>query len=157
MTSRWFKVALALSVAFNVLFVGVVIGRAMSDQPLTKPYPPDFGWMIRGLGEESGENLRMEIRDQARQARPAKRKLRLVQREVNLLLLQEPIDQEALVASMADLRKASMIAQQAQHESMITIMQALSPEQRKKALSYLDTNWHKEMRKRHGRKRPPPP
>jgi uncharacterized membrane protein len=156
MSSRWIKVTLVISLTVNLLFIGAILGRISSGVPLTRPFPPDLGWVLRNVEPDTRQSLRAQLREQAMTSRPMRRQLRESQQTVNRLLLDDPLDQQALADSMAELRKYSTESQEEMHRSLITIMSQLDLDQRKQVMRRLNHNWRDEMRHRNRDHRPPP-
>jgi len=156
MTSRWTKIALVISLTINLLFIGIVLGRISTGAPLSRPFPPHLGWVLRIIDSETRQSLEPQLREQARNSRPMRRHLMESQQAVNELFLQDPLDQAALASSMDELRKYSSASQKEMHTSLIAIMGQLDLDQRVQAMKFLNRNWRDEMRGRRRDHRPPP-
>lgn len=156
MSSRWMKITLVISLTVNLLFIGAILGRISSGVPLSRPFPPHLGWVLRNVDPDTRESLEPQLRKLARSSMPIRRHLRESQEAVIRLLLQDPLDQAALALGMDELRKYSSESQREMHRSLIAIMGELNLEQRKQVMNFLNRNWREEMRGRH-RNHPPPP
>lgn len=156
MSSRWIKITLVISLTINLLFIGAIVGRISSGVPLSRPFPPHLGWMLRNVDPETRESLEPQLRKLARNSMPMRRQLRESQQAVNKLLLQDPLDQVALASSMGELRRYSTESQQQMHTTLIAIMSQLDLDQRKQVMNFLNRNWRDEMRGRPRDHRPPP-
>jgi uncharacterized membrane protein len=155
MTSRWIKITLAISLTINFLLIGAILGRISSGVPLSRPFPPELGWVLRSLEPDARQSLRPRLKEHARNSKPVRRQLRESQQAVNELLLQDPLDKTTLASSMTELRKYSSESQREMHASLIDIMSELDLEQRVQVMKFLNRNWRDEMRGRRRDHRPP--
>ena len=156
MSGRWTKIALVISLAVNLLFIGAMAGRISSGVPLSRPFPPHLGWVLRHVDADTRRSLEPQLKQLARKSIPKRRQLKQSQQAVTELLLQDPLDTAALASSMDELRRYSSESQKEMHRSLIAIMGKLDPEQRKQVMDQLNRNWRDEMKGRRRGHRPPP-
>jgi uncharacterized membrane protein len=129
------SISLVLSVALNLLFIGVVAGRFMYGTP--RPMSPHLGWVLRDLDEEARDKLRPIIEDQARTIRPLRHEMREAQKEFRNLLVEDSFDENALQESLSHLRRASEEYQSGMHHQMLMVLKDLEPEQRRRVARFL--------------------
>ena len=135
--ARWLTVALVLSLAINLMIVGVFIGRGMSGRPPPGSMPTNFGWMIRHLDDQNRQELRGNLEEHATLVQPIRREMRDAQRTFNRLLIQPELDEMALSASLQKLRTASDQYQTEMHAMMLQIVTQLDEQKRRKIASSL--------------------
>src|SRR5690606_1990362 len=73
------------------------------------------------------------------------------QRQVNELVVQEPMDREAIAAAFEQLRQASMEYQKVSHAQATELFALLTPEQRVMALKFMQNRRDPERRERSSR------
>lgn len=139
MNSRWLTVGLIVSIAVNLLFVGIAIGRS-SDPAWSRNVDPSFGFsqILRTLPEERRREIVRDVN--LRAARPPVRDMRRAQREANAAMVAEPFDAEGLEDALAELRELMAEGQQKSHIALVSIMTRLTDAERQLVLE--------EMRRR---------
>ena len=123
------SIALAISVAVNLLIAGIFVGRAFH----RRPPPPEHDKSalhresdgrrapLRGLYREHGD----ELRDKRRAIGEARRTARAA-------LEAEPFDRAALERALEALRKETGASQEIMHKAIVEAASKGSPEERKK-------------------------
>lgn len=149
MNNRWLIVVLICSIAVNLLFIGIAVGR-FTRAADARPFPPHLGWIGRDLTAETQQTLRGELRQFAKQGRQLRRQLMQKQRAVNEAFMSEPLDETRIREQLTELAAASAESQGALHEALVTIMSKLNVEERKLALDRLQRTREGEMRRRRG-------
>jgi uncharacterized membrane protein len=135
--TRWLILLLVVSVGVNLLGVGLIAGRLMSDRP-ERPIPPmSLGWILRALDEDSRKQLRPQFEAHTREVRPLLRKMRQAQRDFNDQLLMEQPDSAAMQSSLQQLRRSSDEYQTEMHAMMVEIIARLDADQRARIVSIL--------------------
>ena len=129
--SRWLTLALVLSLAANLLIVGIFVGRSMSGVPGAFHLPPNLGWMIRHMDQPTRQALRSEMEQHSSAIRPIRREMREAQRAFDRLLVQSEPDVDALSETLTRLRSASDRYQQETHGMMLKLIPELNEEQRR--------------------------
>ena len=135
--SRWVVVSLLLSVALNLLLLGVFIGSSVYKKPIIKPLPTHLGWMIQHLDSASLNSLRPQIEAHSRRVAPIRQEMRQQQKEFNRLLLQPNPNNKALAQTLSQLRDHSDEYQQEMHSMILKLIPKLSEDQRLKVISML--------------------
>lgn len=134
--ARIMTVVLVISLAFNLLIVGGITTRIMSKD--ARPIPPNLGWIMDNLGEETRAELFPRLEEFWDSSRPLRRAIFRAQRQVNELMVQEPMDHTAIATAFEELRQASLEYQKVSHEQTTQIFELLTPEQRVAALKFLE-------------------
>ena len=129
--SHWVGLALALSVAVNLLVGGALLGRLLRPPP--DPQPP-MAWALRDLDPSVRETLRPQLRKRLSEAQPARRELRLALQSLGQALRQEPMDRDAASRALAQLRESGERYQAVLHESLLDILAELPAERREAAM-----------------------
>lgn len=120
---RWLQLALAVSMALNLLVAGAIIGR------MRNPEPP-LGWAVKQLDAETRQRLRPVMRRQVTNTARARRELRQLQVEIRDLMAEEALDRDRLSATLARMRALGADYQESLHEGAIDVLAELTPEQR---------------------------
>lgn len=140
-TQRRVTAALLLSLGLNLFFIGGIATRfafgpgmpAASNQPL----PPTLGWIVNDLEPARRSELRGVMLQGVREAREARARVGLSQRETTRLMQASPFDQTALKEAFAELRSASNDFQEIAHRQTAAALSKLSPEERERAVQFL--------------------
>ncbi len=128
---------MVISLGFNLLVVGGITARIMSHSE-GRPIPPNLSWILDELGEETRAALRPQMREFGEIMWPLRGAMFRAQRRVNQLMIEEPMDKEAIALAFDELRKASLEYQETTHAQTIAIFDLLTEEQRKLALSFMN-------------------
>lgn len=138
---RGLIVALLISIAINLFFVGGVAYRFYlinSEASIGRPLPPNISWLIRDLTPERQEELRAGLRERGMQGRAARIRLFEAQSESNRVMTQDPFDEEALVAALAELRDAANDYQRLSHLQAVETLSELSAKERRNAVEFIN-------------------
>lgn len=127
---------LAASLALNLFFIGAMGARMMDrrDRPST---PPSLGWILRDLEPQVQESLWPQLLQYGESLRPVRGQMFRAQRNVNHLLVQDPLDEEAVLAAFEELRQISLRYQELSHEQTLAVISQLAPEQRSKVFRFM--------------------
>lgn len=118
--------ALLISVAINLLIVGVVLGRLGAP----RGEPPPAAWAARELRPDTRNLVREQMRKQLPEVRPLRREMREAQRAVRMAATAEDFDPAMLRDAFARLREAGNSYQQFIHESLADVAASLPPPER---------------------------
>jgi len=138
---RGLIVALLISIAINLFLVGGVAYRFYlinSEASIGRPLPPNISWLIRDLTPERQEELRAGLRERGVQGRAARIRLFEAQSESNRVMTQDPFDEEALVAALAELRDAANDYQRLSHLQAVETLSELSAKERRNAVEFIN-------------------
>lgn len=127
---------LAASLALNLFFVGAMGARMMNHRDRTST-PPSLGWILRDLEPEIQESLRPQLQQYGESLRPVRGQMFRAQRAVNHLLMQDPLDEEAILAAFEELRQISLRYQEMSHEQTLAVISQLAPEQRSRVFRFM--------------------
>lgn len=128
---------MVISLGFNLLVVGGITARVMLHSE-GRPIPPNLSWILDELGEETRAALRPKMREFGEIMWPLRGELFRAQRKVNELMIEEPMNKEAIALAFDELRKASLEYQETTHAQTIEIFEMLTVEQRELALSFMN-------------------
>ncbi len=134
MTSRWIFALLFVSLAFNILIVGVGIGRhiAAPQGPGGGERPPAFParHMLRLAPTEARPDIRAVFRQTRAGHRALMEERKAIEDEVRSLLRQTPFDQGRFTALMEDHRILNQRMVGAPADVLIAVVPMLSDEGR---------------------------
>ena len=129
---------LAASLALNLFFVGAIGARMLSrDDGGRRSTPPSLGWILRDLDPQLQESLRPQLQQYGESLRPVRGQMFRAQRDVNRLLVEDPMDEEAILAAFAKLREINLRYQQMSHEQTLAVISQLAPEQRSRVFRFM--------------------
>ncbi len=131
--NKWLIVALIVSVAVNFALAGFFIGRASNLDLHRTIMDPTLGFsrVLRQLKDERRAELRPLIRQHFREMRPSLGGIRQAQKELNQALTAEPFDAPVLAAALEQFRVHLSDSQAASHASLIDLVGALEPSERR--------------------------
>ena len=129
--NRWVLLFLLLSLALNLLLLGVIIGSSVYKKPIIKPLPANLGWMIQHLDSASLSSLQPQLEAHTLRVAPIRREMRRQQKEFNRLLLQPKPDNEVLAQTLSKLREHSNKYQQEMHSMILKLIPKLNEDQRR--------------------------
>lgn len=127
---------MVISLSVNLFFIGAVVAR-MFDNRDSAAAPISMRWVMRDMEPQARERLSPLIRSQNEVLRPLRMEMFRAQREVNLLLAADPVDQPAVLEAFGRLREANLQYQQLSHEQLTSIFAQLTPEQRQRAFRFM--------------------
>ena len=133
MKSRLLVIGLAVSLVLNLALIGFLVGAAGQPPPWRSSgfdATAGFSRLVRFLPEErraavNGDDLRREIRQSLRTMRRA-------QHSIEEALAAEPFDPDRLAAALEDFRAQFTTNQQRSHAGLVSIMERLTPDERRK-------------------------
>ena len=134
------SIALAISVAVNLLLAGIMVGRAFRHRP---PPPPDgrdeFGFRAERddaakspAGDGRRGPLRGVFREHGDALRDKRRSIGDARRTARAALEAEPFDRAALERALEALRKETTASQEIMHRAIADAAAKGPPEERKK-------------------------
>ena len=130
----WLMGLLVVSLAFNLLIVGMMIGRAASPM---REHHPHLGWMMHKLDKE----IRAELRDSLKAHRQASKSIRAemkaAQQGLHTLLSNEDFDVAATRQALSNLRDISGKFQTLAHQQMVDTLVKMKPEERLHVYQFL--------------------
>lgn len=146
-------IALLISVAVNLVFVGGIAYRASTTPEFgPRPFPPNVGWVVRDLSEERRAELEPILRQSYEEIRPLRGEMLQALRRVNELMASPDFDAGALAETFAGLRAVSERYQTLSHEQTIAILDELSEAERRTALEFMQRRGPREgLRRDNGR------
>ncbi|MGD8416199.1 MAG: periplasmic heavy metal sensor [Pseudomonadales bacterium] len=147
-----------VSVALNLLLVGVVLGRFAGPEPGAARIDPVVGMrrLIRNLPEERAETLAPYYRDYFSALRPRFRELRGAQRQIREAMITDPLDAGALRTAMESFQSQLSRSQAAAREAFISLAGALTLAERRALVDAMDDQRDRGERPFHHVPGPPP-
>lgn len=144
---RWAMIVLIVSLALNLLVLGLVAGAFWRFHFWHRPgLSANVLGYVTTLPPERRKELWGRSRDARKEIRPLRKEVRDARDEVFTALGADPFDKERLVAAQARLLKADMQARGAAQKLFAEIAADMTPEERRAFLKW-----------REGRRPPPPP
>ncbi|MFT5507015.1 MAG: putative membrane protein [Hyphomicrobiaceae bacterium] len=146
---RWMWIVLVVSIAFNLLVIGMAAAaafmhfRAGHDGPKSK-----MARFIHTLPSERQEKLQSVFDERRSRFRPFRRAMRQARRRARNAFIAEPFDRDVLVAAYADAAKARMALTKARQEWFENLAQLMTADERRK---YVKTRRHRGHRWRRHR------
>lgn len=137
----WINGALIVSLALNLLIAGIMIGRWSHRPPDHMP-----GGLAAQFDESQVANLRQTLESRRESRRQFGREAGQFHERFRELLDQQPLPEEEVRATLAELRGRTGDFQAAMHEDMIRILKELNPEQRHRAARFLMNPIHSKPR-----------
>lgn len=128
---------LLMSLALNLFLVGILTARSLAPQE-RPPAPMAMSWLVRDMDDVTRQSLQPQLQTNAEQLRPLRAEMFRAQREVNRLMISEPLDQAALLDAFAVLRDANLQYQALSHQQLVQLSAQLSAEQRQQALRFMN-------------------
>ncbi len=125
-----------ISLSINLFFVGTLAARFF-DRPDSSAAPVNMRWLMRDMEPQARDLLLPQIRSQNEELRPLRMQMFRAQREVNLLLAADPVNQTAVLEAFGRLREANMLYQELSHQQLTSIFAQLTPEQRQRAFRFM--------------------
>jgi uncharacterized membrane protein len=122
-------IALAVSIAVNLLLAGIFVGRALHRRP---PPPERETPAFRGERDGRRAPLRGLLREHGEELREKRRAILEARRKAQSVLDAEPFDRAGLEGALEGLRKETVASQQIVHRAIVSAASKGSPEERKK-------------------------
>ncbi|MEZ5595458.1 MAG: periplasmic heavy metal sensor [Pseudomonadales bacterium] len=131
--NRGLMIALVVSVAVNLLLLGVGIGHRFGDHAPPMMHPnPMFGLMrfAETLPEGRRQALLSQLDTYRQTARPAYREMRELQNRLRREIVADPVDPQALRAALDAIQSHVQTQQEHSRDAFIQLLLTLSAEER---------------------------
>ena len=128
---HWIAGLLTVSLAINLLWAGVLLGRWSVGS--TPPAPPMM-WAFKGVDPETRAQLRPKLQATAAEIAPLRRAFRQSTREIRDIAAAEPLDEQALSSALEELREISQQYQVRVHRAALDVLPDLTRQQRLQVL-----------------------
>ena len=145
----WLVVVLISSVALNLLFLGVVIGRNLGAGP-----KHHFEWIMQEVDEETRKKLHSSMHAHREATRPTIQALRKAQRQLHETIAADPYIEEDARRALEQVRRYSAVLQDTMHRQMLGTLSNLEQEERMKVFRALSSRDLQIPHKPRGRPRP---
>jgi len=124
------SIALAVSIALNLLLAGIFVGRAFHRR---HPPPPDHDMpAMRGDRDGKRAPLRGLLREHGDELKDKRRAIGEARRTAQAALEAEPFDRAALERALEGLRKETVASQEVLHRVIADAAAKGSPDERRK-------------------------
>jgi uncharacterized membrane protein len=161
---RYLIGGLIASLALNLVLVGVLAGRATTQELGIRRIDPVIGLrqLLSDLPEERIDTLRPYYRDYLRSLRPRFRDIRHAQQDLREAILSNPLDTEALHSALQAFNTQFFNTQTNAHEPLVALVAALRLEERQQLVAHLSDHRRRGDRpraaaERNGHPHWPPP
>ena len=134
---RWPTVLLVVSLAVNLLLVGFLFGsdqRLRGDRAMGPPHT-QVGHFLRETEADRRSELTPLTRGYWQESRRAMRGLRSARRALNSAMAADPLDEAQIEQAMNAVDAALLQSSQASQRAMLTLIRALTPEERTRLAS----------------------
>jgi uncharacterized membrane protein len=156
---RWLWVVLILSLALNLLVIGIVAGSWWRHGGPRDHRDRIFTGAIERLMKDLPEAKRQHARDLLERHRqavsPIRGELREARKNAKEAVLTEPYDEAKVKAALARFREIRLSQHQSMHDMMLGLLKDLTLKERKQLLDHIREGFRKRWRgKRPGGDRP---
>jgi uncharacterized membrane protein len=154
MRARWLTIALAVSVALNLFFLGLFSARAFQRYEGRTPWAQHGPPGASGARRWQRQPRPFDWMSDAERAelRPRRKEIRTARRQAEEALRAEPFDGERLRRALSDLRRETDGIQAAVHDSMLKRALTMDGEARRRLA---DSQWGADRGPEHGPDRGP--
>jgi uncharacterized membrane protein len=132
-SSKWLILVLIVSLGANIALVGFLAGRASTLHLNPGPLDPMLGFarILPELATARHEALRPLLREHMHNLRPSIREIRRAQRQIGSTMLADPFDRSAMETALAGFRQKLGDSQQASHQAFVSLLEHLTPAERR--------------------------
>jgi Spy/CpxP family protein refolding chaperone len=127
---------LVVSLSLNLLVFGGIAARILID-PNGRPLPQNLSWILDDLDEATLQRLEPHMEEYRAAMRPLRGEIFRAQVDVNELLTEEPLNEEALKVAFDELREVATRYLEITQQQTIEIFAQITPEQRIHAMSFM--------------------
>ena len=132
---RWISLALAVSIALNLAFVGMMVGRHFGGMRVMGPPPGEqraIDRLAKDMSADGGDKVRAALLQRSGQLQQQRADERRTRDDVRAAMLATPFDRARLESAMAAHRVSTAGLQQTIHAGLVDAASQLSPEDRAK-------------------------
>lgn len=132
---RWISLALAVSIALNLAFVGMMVGRHFGGMCAMGPPPGEqraIDRLAKDMSADGGEKLRAVLMPRSGQLQQQRADERRTRDDVRTAMSANPFDRARLESAMAAHRASTAALQQTIQSGLADAASQLSPEDRAK-------------------------
>ena len=161
-SKRALVVALVVSIALNLVAVGIFLGRAAGPKPEMQRIDPVFGIrrLLGDLPEERAQALAPLYRDYFAAMRPRFREIRGTQEALRVAMLTDPLDEAGLRGALESIEAQLTGSQQASQDAFVALAAELTLAERQQLVENMGRRperFRPGDPKRPGRDAEPPP
>lgn len=139
-SKRVLTIVVIISVAVNLILIGVLLGRIAGPGPEMRRLDPVMGMrrLLRELPEQRAETLATFYRDYFAAMRPNFRDIRGAQQNLRDAMLTEPLDERALRDALTDFRQHLFETQGSTHDALIALIAELTLAERQQLVALMN-------------------
>lgn len=145
--SGWMKILLGVSLAANMVFVGLMGGKLLHDGKRERRGDPP-GAFLAALSEERAEEVRAHFKEMREQRRASRSGMRESWAKVREAVKADPFDKAALEAALDAISDARDASSRARYAKMATFMASLSTEERRAFSDAMAERWKRRRERR---------
>jgi len=153
---RWLWPVLVISLALNLLFVGLMAGswwRHGKHGGRNKVFTGAIERLMKELPEAKRQHA-AELLDRRREAvKPVRGQIRQARDAAKDAVLTDPYDEEKVAAALAQFRNIRTSQHEATHEMIMGLMKELNLQERQKLLDYIQEGFRKRWRRKGDKER----
>ena len=159
-THRWLWVALIISLALNLLFIGVTVGAFLMGGPWGPPrhrvMAAAMNEVVRSMPEERRKAARELLDRVGPEIRSLRRQVRKARRATVMAFRSDPFDEAAFKQAAGQLEKAEMNLREAKTAVALQLGEYLTAEERRQFLrTVMKKSREGRWKRRHNRELPP--
>lgn len=128
---RWMWIVLVLSVAINLIVVGMAVATVLHHRWGKGPSHSRLARFVETLPVERRDSVRSMLREHRDRIRPLRRTLRRARRQARDAFSAEPFDRDALAAAYAEVANARIALTRARQEWFPKLAEQLTVEERR--------------------------
>ena len=153
MNNRWIRPVLVVSLAVNLVLVGLIGGFVLRVGGPPHPATPHLSDFARELSPEQKTTLRHHLRSSRTEGRQLRRAVMLAQRQLTQELKAEEWNEEKITAARQALHTASETLQEHLQTQMMAMLAEMPVEERRRVLNNMAKR-HWDRKGNRGRWRP---
>ena len=148
----WVKILLALSLAANMLFLGLMGGKLLHGGKNERRDDPP-GAFIKSLSPERAEEVRAYFKEMREQRREARKGMRDHWAKVREAVTADPFDRAALEAALDAISDSRDESRRARYAKMADFVESMSVAERKAFSDAMRERWKRRRERREARNR----
>lgn len=138
-SKRLLVITVMVSIALNLLLVGVMFGRIAGPGPELHRVDPVMGMrrLLSDLPDERATALAPYYREYFSAVRPRFREIRGAQNDLRQAMLTDPLDQEAVKTALSAFRQHLFNSQGSAHDAFTTLAAELTLTEREQLVAFM--------------------
>lgn len=145
----WIKMALGLSVAANLFFLGLMGGKLLEGKPERRDAAPNS--FLETLSEDRRTEVKAYFAEMREDRKASRQTTRNAWAAVREAMTADPYDRAALEAAMDQVMQARTERSQARYAKMVDFVSTMSAEERAAFSNAMSERWRKRRDRRQSR------